>query len=148
MSRRSFFRRLLRDLAYIDSNVFIYPVIYDAEAVEKARRAKEVLTRIERGELLAYTSTLTWDEVVWVVSRVLGRSDGVEQGRKLIGFPNLHFIEIDLTILTQAQRLIERYNLKPRDSIHIASALSRKIKKIISDDKDLDRVKEIKRISL
>jgi predicted nucleic acid-binding protein len=44
--------------------------------------------------------------------------------------------------------LLERYDLKPRDSIHLASALSRKIKKVISDDRDLDKVTEIERIPL
>jgi predicted nucleic acid-binding protein len=63
-------------MAYIDSNVFIYPVLYGADNNEKARNAKEILLKIEEGELKAYTSTLTWDEVVWVVSRVMGRDDG------------------------------------------------------------------------
>jgi predicted nucleic acid-binding protein len=47
-------------MPYIDSNVFIYPVIYKTETQPKA---KEILLKIEKGELKAYTSTLTWDEV-------------------------------------------------------------------------------------
>ena len=139
---------MLKDMAYIDSNVFIYPVIYDTAAQEKARMAKELLLRIEKGELTAYTSTLTWDEVVWVVSRVLGKRDGINQGKKLMGFPNLRFIEVNIMVLSTAQALLEKYNLKPRDAIHIASALSRNIRKIISDDEELERVKEIERIPL
>jgi predicted nucleic acid-binding protein len=135
-------------MAYIDSNVFIYPTIYQTEAQQKAKKAKEILHKIESGELSAYTSTLTWDEVVWVVSRVLSRNDAIQQGKKLLGFPNLEFIDVDEGILTLAQMLLDRYKLSPRDSIHVASALNRKIKTIVSDDGDFDQVKEIKRTPL
>jgi hypothetical protein len=135
-------------MPYIDSNVFIYPVIYRTETQQKAKKAKEILHQIENGELSAYTSTLTWDEVVWVVSKALSRNDGIRQGKKLLGFPNLEFINVDEGILTLAQMLIDKYKLSPRDSIHIASALSRKTKAIISDDGDFDQVKEISRTSL
>ncbi len=135
-------------MAYVDANVFIYPVIYQAEEQQKAKKAKETLLKIENGELSAYTSTLTWDEVVWVVSKVMGRSDGINQGQKLLGFPNLEFISADTNILVQAQKLINKYKLSPRDSIHAASALDRKIKQVISDDEDFDQVKEITRTPL
>lgn len=135
-------------MPYIDSNVFIYPAIYQTEAQQKAKKAKEILHKIENGELSAYTSTLTWDEVVWVVSRVMGRNDGIAQGRKLLGFPNLKFINADENVLTQAQTLIDKYKLSPRDSIHVASALVRNIKAVISDDADFDQVQEIERTPL
>jgi len=135
-------------MPYIDSNVFIYPILYEAEVEPKVKRAKEILFSIEKGELPAYTSTLTWDEVVWVVSKTMGRDEGIIQGQKLLGFLNLQFIGVDENILSQAQALMNKYNLDPRDSIHIASAIDRKIKIIISDDKDADIVKEIKRTPL
>jgi predicted nucleic acid-binding protein len=135
-------------MPYIDSNVFIYPVLYQTETQQKAKKAKEILLKIESGEISAYTSTLTWDEVVWVVSRVIGRNDGIAQGRKLLGFPNLKFINADENVLTQAQTLIDKYKLSPRDSIHVASALVRNIKAVISDDADFDQVQEIKRTPL
>ncbi len=132
-------------MAYVDSNVFIYPVIYDSGTVEKAKKAREILEKIVGGELKAYTSTLTWDEVVWVVSRVLSREDGVSQGRKLLGFPNLEFIDVDKRTLSMAQALLDRYRLKPRDSIHLASAMNSSLRTIITDDEDFDVVKEIER---
>jgi len=135
-------------MPYIDSNVFIYPVLYQTETQQKAKKAKEILLKIESGELSAYTSTLTWDEVVWVVSRVIGRNDGIAQGRKLLGFPNLNFINADENVLTHAQTLLDKYKLSPRDSIHVASALTKNIKAIISDDADFDQVQEIKRTPL
>lgn len=135
-------------MPYIDSNVFIYPILYELEAEHKVKKAKHILLSIEKGELPAYTSTLTWAEVVWVVSKTLGRSEGINQGQKLLGFPNLEFISADGYILSQAQALMGKYNLSPRDSVHIASAIERKIKTIISDDKDVDQVKEIERTPL
>ena len=135
-------------MPYIDSNIFIYPILYSIEKEPKAKKALQILLSIEKGDLSAYTSTLTWDEVVWVISKTMGKTEAISQGQKLLGFPNLDFIDVDTNIVTKAQNLIEKYNLKPRDSIHIASAIERKIKTIISDDQDLDLFSEIERISL
>jgi uncharacterized protein len=135
-------------MPYLDSNVFIYPVIYDEVTEPKARKAKDLLLSIENEKLSAFTSTLTWDEVVWVVSRVMGRSEGVIHGNKLLGFPNLQFVAADENVLTRAQTLLNKYKLSPRDSIHVASALEKRTKSFISDDADFDQVKEIKRTPL
>ena len=135
-------------MQYVDSNVFLYPTLYSTDIEPKAKKAKEILRKIESGDLQAATSTLTWDEVVWVTIKYLGRTDGVAQGQKLLGFPNLEFINVDEAIIAQAQALMGKYKLSPRDSIHIASALSKKTKTILSDDEDFDQIKEIKRIPL
>lgn len=135
-------------MAYIDSNVFIYPVIYSAENLEKARNAKEILLKIEKGKLKAYTSTLTWDEVVWVVSRTMGRDDGADQGKKLLGFPNLEFIDVDKRVLSSAQSLLDKYKIRPRDSIHLASAITKNVRTVVSDDEDFDKIKDIERTPL
>ena len=135
-------------MPYLDANVFIYPVIYQAETEPKAKKAKEILLNVERGKIAAYTSMLTWDEVVWVISKVLGRGEGITQGQKLLGFPNLQFVTADENVILRAQRLLNKYSLSPRDSIHVASALEKRIKSLISDDADFDQVKEIKRIPI
>ena len=135
-------------MQYVDSNVFLYPVLYPSDFEPKAKKAKEILVQIENGTLLASTSTLTWDEVVWVTTKLLGKTDGITQGQKILGFPNLKFINVDEEVISQAQALMSKYKLNPRDSIHIASALSKKIKTILSDDADFDQITEIKRNSL
>ncbi len=135
-------------MPYLDSNVFIYPVLYNLESEPKAQKAKNILSSVEAGELEAYTSTLTWDEVVWVVSKTMGRSEAVNVGKKLLGFPNLKFIDVDALVVCSAQRLIEKNKINPRDAIHVACALEKKITDIISDDSELDVIKEIHRIPL
>jgi uncharacterized protein len=141
-------KKLKNDLAYVDANVFVYPILYSEDVGAKVKKAKGILQRIEEGEMLVYTSTLTWDEVVWAVRKFMGREESINQGQKLLGFINLHFINVDENILSRAQVLMSNYNLRPRDSIHAASAIDRKLKTIISDDMDFDKVKEVTRIPL
>ncbi|MBO3803219.1 MAG: type II toxin-antitoxin system VapC family toxin [Candidatus Brockarchaeota archaeon] len=138
-------KRLTQGLPYLDSNVFIYPVIYDERTVPKSRKAKDVLTQVSTGGLRGFTSTLTWDEVVWVTLKVLGHKDSLEQGQKFLGFPNLTLLSIDEATLTRAQKVMEKYDLKPRDALHAAAAIESGQSEMISDDPTFDKVREIKR---
>lgn len=133
-------------MSYLDSNVLIYPIIY-GEAILQAAKARVILVCVEKGLVNAYTSTLTWDELVWVVRKTLGSKDAVEKGKMLLQFPKLKFIDVDENTLLQAQKLVEKYELKPRDAIHASAALSKSLT-IISDDTDFDIVKELKRTSI
>jgi predicted nucleic acid-binding protein len=90
-------------MQYVDSNVFLFPVLYAPDSEPKAKKAKEILLQIENGTLLASTSILTWDEVVWVATKLLGKTDGITQGQKLLGFPNLKFINVDEEVVAQAR---------------------------------------------
>ncbi len=69
----------MKGIYYIDSNVFLYPVLY--REIEEAEKARDILARIENKEIQAYTSTLTWDEVSYVTERVLGKTDAIEIGK-------------------------------------------------------------------
>lgn len=129
---------------YIDSNVFLYPVLYND--LEESEASKKILSHIENKDIQAYTSTLTWDEVSYVTERLLGKTDAIEVGKKFINFPFLRFIPVDDEIMRRSQVIREKYHLKPRDSIHLSSAIERNISEIITDDADFDGIKEIKRI--
>ena len=128
---------------YIDSNIFISPLIY--ERSPQVTNSKKVLAAVERGEVTAYTSTLTWDEVVWVVRRALGRPDSIQAGEKLAAFPNLRFIPASEEVIRSSQRLLSQYDLAPRDAIHLASAIGKVVDALVSDDSDLDVVTEVRR---
>ena len=130
---------------YIDSNIFIFPVIYDNE---QASKAGNIQSRIENNEIIGYTSVLTWEEVVYVIFKTLGKADSISIDKKFINYPNLRFINTDLNIIIKAKEIVENYNLKPRDSIYIATALARDIHNVISDDSDFDSVDIIYRIKL
>jgi len=135
-------------MIYVDTNVFVYPTIYDEKVEKKASAAKQILMKIAEGRLKSATASLTWDELVWIIRKVFGAKIAVEEGEKFLKFPNLRILAVDEKVIKEAQKLIKKYNLKPRDAIHAACALKNGIKRILSDDPDFDRVKEIKRVEL
>jgi len=130
---------------YLDSNVFLYPLLYEDD---KARAAKEIVRDFVSKKFLAYTSVLTWDEFVYILKRERGKEIAEAESDKFLKLPNLLFLDIKKSLLFKAQELIKNYNLKPRDAIHAASAIVNDINEIISDEEDFDKIKEIKRIGL
>jgi len=133
-------------LLYIDSNVFIYPIIYNETAILESKNCKNFLLKIASGEIEAYTSLITWDEVTWIVGRILGVEASLDQGRKFLRFPNLKFLGVRRTTILKAQEIMEKYRLKPRDAIHAATAIESKITTIVSYDRDFDSIGELRRI--
>jgi predicted nucleic acid-binding protein len=62
--------------------------------------------------------------------------------------PNSLILPIRKEDYDKAKELILQYNLKPSDAFHVAIMLNNSISKIISEDKDFDRIKEIERLWL
>ena len=125
---------------YVDANVFLYPVLYPDD--KKAETAKEAFFKSDETPLT--TSALTWDEVVWVVKKHMGLDQAKIEGRKMLTLPNLFIAPADLALLGEAQKLVEKYNVKPRDSIHAATAIKHKVIEFITNDKDFLAIKELK----
>jgi len=140
-------KRLSRRLLYIDSNVFIYPAIYDPDAIPEAARAKARLDEIASGSVKACTSALTWDEVTWVTRRLFGSERAAAQGASFLKLPNLRLLRVDLEIISLAQSLLQKHSLKPRDAIHAATATRNGIDKILSYDEDFDVLPNLVRVS-
>lgn len=132
-------------MIYVDANVFIYPVLYKGK---KAERAKQILRQIVKGKK-ALTSCLTIDEVVWKIWMESSRSKGIKEGERLLYFPNLKVVQVRPREILFALNLMKKYKeIKPRDAIHLATALERNIHKIVSDDEDFGNVEKVKRIGL
>jgi len=134
-------------LLYVDSNLFIYPIIYDSNVMPEAARAKQKLLEIASGSVKACTSTLTWDEVTWITRRLFGSEKAAEQGASFLKLPNLKLLKVDMEIVSYAQALLEKHDLKPRDAIHAATAVKNGISEILSYDEDFDTVPDLVRLS-
>lgn len=132
-------------MVYVDANVFISSFLSQGQ---KTEHCKSILSRIASNDIPAFTSLLTWDEIAWIARKRLSIEDSIEEGKKFLEFPYLRLVEVNELIIKMAQDMMERYNLKPRDAIHAATAISNGIKEIVSDDPDFDVIKEIKRIPI
>ncbi len=124
-------------MLYIDSNVFLYAVL-NQERI--GTRARALLEEVQRGKESAYSSALTFDEIVWVVKQHRSREDAISAGEAFLNFPNLKIVPVDGDLLSQALEIIRRYELDPRDSIHAASAISENVRTIVSTDQHFDRI--------
>ncbi|MBI4181376.1 MAG: PIN domain-containing protein [Candidatus Aenigmarchaeota archaeon] len=130
-------------MKYLDANIFLLPLLYQDK---RSAAARSVLVRVATGEMSAATSLLTWDEVVRVVQKTLGKDVARAEGRKLLGFPHLRFLDLTTRIAWKAQELREQMDLGPRDALHAATALTADLPAIISTDTDFDGIPGLQRI--
>ena len=132
-------------MIYVDANVFVYSLIYEY-TIEESKKADYYLTQIINGNIGGCTSTLSWDEIFYVVKRSIGINEAIEAGKKILEFPKLKFIDVSFYIISRAQNIVNEHNMKPRDAIHSACALEFCDGRIISNDSDFDNVNGMKRI--
>jgi predicted nucleic acid-binding protein len=131
---------------YIDSNVFIYPVLYQGK---KADNAKKILSEMVDGNSSCATSSLTLDEVMWIIMNETNRENALQIGKDIMTLPNLKILDVTTEHIMQSITLMEKYKkLKPRDAIHLAVCTTAGIFKFITDDADFNHISEINRITL
>jgi len=133
---------------YIDTNVFLNSVLYDPKENVEAQKALLYLQQVVRGEIKAVTSTLTWDEFVWIIKREIDRETSNQKGQEFLRFPNLIFEKVTLNIVKKAQDLLLKYSIRPRNGIHLATALINKMENFVTFDSDFDDISEIHIIKL
>ncbi len=129
-------------MKYLDSNVLIYSALDDHE---KGDWCRSLLQKIEDGEDRAGTSYLTYDEVLWKISKVLSREDALDALDVILTMPNLSFFDVDSEVIWNAHKMISKRGLDPRNAIHLSTALNHGIYTIVSEDTDFDKIPEIDR---
>jgi predicted nucleic acid-binding protein len=129
-------------MIYLDANVFLSAILNREDEGEKAR---DLLQKLQKAEIVAATSALSFGEVFWIVRKHRGFISALKAAKTLLEIPNLTFLEVNDQTLWSAYNLAEKYRLDPRDAIHIACALDHAIFTIVSEDEHFDKVKEIKR---
>ena len=130
---------------YADAGVFVLSLVAD-ERARHASASRSFLEAVVLGRRTVTTSTLTWDEVVYVVRRLLGPEDSREKAGDLLSLPNVTWIAADAAVIRDASALYRALPIRPRDAIHAASALRSGEREIVSEDKVFDRVPGMRRV--
>ncbi len=128
---------------YIDANLFIYASL---DRDELGNQSREIIGLLNNGKINGITSSLTLDEIIWVVWKEKGKELGIKVGKEIFEISNLDIVGISEKIIFNAIELMEKYDLKPRDVIHLSAAIEHSVFTIISEDKDFVKVKEIERL--
>ena len=133
--------------------------------------AKVLFERIQIGEIMAYTSVLTFDELAYRLLLALIRDyyagsplerlrDEEEQMiaefypqlapylMQLRNFPHLMIVEVTTSDLEVMSDMILQYHVRPRDGLHIAAMQKVGCFDMVSHDSDFDRVPVITRYTL
>ncbi len=126
-------------MIYLDANIFVHAMIENSAIGNSCRK---LMSKIDDGELIAGTSLLTVDEVVWAIKRHVGYKEGIEYGKKILKSSSLSFLPINRSEVLKSFNMME-IGLRPRDALHAATCLNYGIFSILTTDPDFKKVNEL-----
>jgi predicted nucleic acid-binding protein len=103
----------------------------------KAELCEGTLQRAEKGEAAIVTSALTLAEMVWQRGAPKLPDSKKEIIRKFFRRSHIRVHNVTRAIAEQAQDLVWKDSVKPKDAIHISTALYLKVAAVETFDEDL-----------
>lgn len=132
-------------MIYLDANFFLFAIL---DVTQKGDNARKIQDSIIRGKQDATTSALTLDEIMWVLVKNKKKHMLRTVVEGIYSIPNLDVSGLSSTVPLLALESMEKYGLSPRDAFHLAVMKEAKIRSIVSDDNDFDKVEWVKRIPI
>lgn len=111
---------LLHSKIYWDSNAFLALLQNESGRVDACR---DTLEAAQTGDFLIVTSALTLAEVLWLKGGPRLPEEKADLLNRFFRRSSLRVVNLDRRIAQVAQRLVWENGIKPKDSIHLASAL-------------------------
>src|SRR5208282_2015035 len=108
------------ELVYWDSDAFLGWL--QAEQ-GKAELCAGTLKRADQGEVLIFTSALTIAEVLWMRGAPMIPQTKAEIVRKVFRRSSVRVRNVTRAISESAQDLVWTHGIRPKDAIHVATAL-------------------------
>lgn len=119
---------------YWDSDCFLGHFQADGG---KAEKCDGVLQRAERGEVLIVTSALTLAEVLWMRGGPRLSKEKAELVQKFFRRSYIRVYNVSRKISEAAQILVWDNSIKPKDAIHVATAIHLKADALETFDREL-----------
>ena len=113
----------MTELVYWDSVCFL---AYFQEEMDRVGLCQATLERAEAGDILIVTSTLTLAECLWLRNTPPIQKDRAEIVRKFFRRSIIRLRNVTRFISEEAQTLVWDCGIKPKDAIHVATAIEAK----------------------
>jgi predicted nucleic acid-binding protein len=84
---------------YLDANVFVYAALNRKALGERSR---SIIGEVQTGKIMAVTSALSFDELVWAFRKQRGESDGISAGEIFLNMPRLEIMDVRQDLLSYA----------------------------------------------
>ncbi len=111
------------ELIYWDSDTFLGWLQNEAG---KAEVCEGTIKRAEAGEVLIVTSALTITEVLWLRGAPKVSRDKAEILRRFFRRSFIRVRNVTRSVAESAQELVWDHNIRPKDALHVATALDAK----------------------
>ncbi|MBI4015170.1 MAG: type II toxin-antitoxin system VapC family toxin [Candidatus Aenigmarchaeota archaeon] len=128
---------------YLDSNLFIYARLDKGNIGERAR---EIFKLLEENKISAITSSLTLDEVIFVLKRHLDYASAINYGESIFKIFNLNIVPVSGEDIAFSFDFM-RKGMEPRDAIHAAVSINHGVYAIVSNGMDFKKLKDINCLS-
>ena len=129
---------------FLDSTTLIHAV--DKEA-EYHKECLNIISKAAKGEINAATSLETLEDTLFILSKLTSPSTALRVTHNYLEMTKIKKYEMKLAIFERALEIMEITPLKrPKDAINVATMLEYNIPKIVSEDKEYDKVNLIQRV--
>jgi predicted nucleic acid-binding protein len=128
----------------LDSTTLIHAI--DKKA-EHHKECLNIITKAAKGEINAAISLETLEETLFILSKLTSTSTALRVTHDYLKMTRIKKYEMNLTIFEHALEIMEITPLKrPKDAINVATMLEHRIPKIISEDKEYDKVNLVQKV--
>ena len=129
---------------FLDSTTLIHAI--DKKA-EHHKECLNIITKAAKGEINAATSLETLEETLFILSKLTSTSTALRVTHDYLKMTRIKKYEMNLTIFEHSLEIMEITPLKrPKDAINVATMLEHHIPKIITEDKEYDKVNLIQKV--
>lgn len=129
---------------FLDSTTLIHAV---DKSAEYHKECLNVISKAAKGEINAATSLETLEETLFILSKLTSPPTALRVTHDYLKMIKIKKYEMKLNIFEHALEIIEITSLKrPKDAINVATMLEHNIPKIISEDKEYDKISLVQRV--